>query len=255
MGNRAENGGFYPGPIDIQRPSFAEHLLPRNARFSPVISLAIIDRSTTKNGLIVPSTKIYTAVRNPNYHLTDPDVISLPTQRVPVEFGQDSLPWYMTTDITETGDEERGRRVEVMWRKRNVYDLHSIKPIRRHVQKLLDTKLGVTQAMKERRLSIHSATIESSILGKVYGTDEDPENGTEMLHMIGLRVDAAFREGTNPFPEETDAYYSAQFMPVEEFTDLVENKNPYLVRRFGDISKVCVRGLCVLAGNKIIKTA
>lgn len=253
MTERTESSRFIHPTINVERPYFAEHLLtPELPRFSTVISVSFIDYATTENGLIVPSTKILTAVRDPKTNLTDPDVISLPTKRVDAGFGQNLLKHHSVDELEEVDSRASGKRVEVGWRQEKTYDQ---KPMQKQIKTLLEDKLSMAKALSDGIITTHSVALETSILGKVYGTNADPENGEEMLHMLGLRANIRFKEGTNPFPQKTDSYYGIQFMRADEFTQLVESKDPLLIVRYGDFSKVCVRGLCVRAGNKIVKNA
>lgn len=249
MPERSEISKHLPKLIDATRPYFAEHLLsPELPRFSTGMAVSFIDLATTENGKIVPSTLIVTAVRD-SEDPTDPNVISLPTKRLQPPFVDSLLRHYEPADVEEIGDEKRGKKVKVKWRQKSVYDQSLL---RDDVQEVLIKKLGAKEALSQQQIIVPSIKLENSSLGKVFGTNEDPENGEDMLHMLGIRADIAFPKGVNPFPEKTDHYYGIQFMRVDDFARLVTTKDPYIIARFGDFSKICVKGLCVDTGNKIV---
>lgn len=244
----SERKGFHPQATNAEAPYFAEHLLsPELPRFSTAIAVAFIDSSSTKDGRIIPSTRILAGVRDPEKSPTDPDVISLPTRRVTPAFATDLLRHYVPATINETGSAAAGKKVEVSWKQKHAHDKGKL---RDEVLALLVQKLGVNEALG--KASLGKITLETSILGKVYGTNDDPEHGEDMLHMLGIRADV-ITDNTNLFPPQTDHYYSLQFIAASDFTHLVDTKDPFLIAQFGDFSKVCVRGLCVRAGNKMIK--
>jgi hypothetical protein len=248
-----ELSGAPQDPINFNRPYFAEHLLPPGSSFPTAIALSIFDSSTTYRGKIVPSTtKILACVRDPKTNLTDQDVISLPTERVPTEFAQNALQQYSIANIVEIGSGAHGKRVVVRWKDRKVRDTRGIEPAHYLARSLMRGKLDVAGAIEDGSLKIVSAVPRTSIFGTVYGTNADPVNGTEQLHMLGIRTLVEFKKDTNPFPDKTESYYGIQFMRTDEFSEMVTNKNPRLISRFGDFTKLCIYGLCGSTGVDII---
>src|SRR5436305_9094016 len=61
--------------------------MPPNAAESlaSVLALTIIDGDTLQDGKIVEDTQLLLVVRNPEANLTHPNIISVPTQRIPNE--------------------------------------------------------------------------------------------------------------------------------------------------------------------------
>jgi hypothetical protein len=249
----AESARFQ-NPKDVERPLFAEHLLtPRLPRFAPVTGFAIFDAATLENGLIGMSTKILTGVRDPIDNLTDPNVISIPTKRTSAARLQRLLRPYPLTDIEEIDSRPGLEKVLHRWGTRELDDPPGRKIIDESVRDIFTGKLGVGDALDIGSLQIMSAEPTASIFGKWYSSDEDPEIGAEMLHMAGMKVVVQFDKGNNPFPDKTDSYYSMQFLRVDDYINLVQNKDPFLIMQYGNFAEICVRGLCVLAGKEVIR--
>lgn len=236
--------------IDVERPYFAKHLLTKDVeKFSPVFALSIFNIDSTDNGVITPDTLILAGVRRPETNLSDPNVISVPTHRIPAAFLQD-----IVNELEPKSIEEKvlgpDKRVYATWKEKHSNGPSKAKEMVTFlVKSLMSSKLGTAEALygAEGKLKLISVEPRVSIFGQVVGTNANPVDGVEMIHMLGI---AAFvRFDRNPFLKQTESYANIQFIKAKDFVQIVEKKDPMLISMFGDWAEVCVRGLCVLTAN------
>jgi hypothetical protein len=62
--------------------------MPQTTR-SPVLSLTVLDAATLDDGVLLPDSSVLIVARRPGTNPTHPNVISVPTQRVPESLHRD----------------------------------------------------------------------------------------------------------------------------------------------------------------------
>lgn len=188
-----------------------------------VLTLLIVDYNTLEDNEIVPTTKIWVCVRKPDTNRTHPDILSIPTQRIPKDI------------ISRCALEE--------FVSNEHFSGHN--PIIYIVENLLSCKLGLADSIENAKL-----TFEASLLGCYKGTASYANTETkEKLKMINVLVQ--IKTGADLFSEETASYYNSKWASVKDFMKMWEEKNPIHIEE--SLGGICVDGLCILSTYNILK--
>lgn len=212
-----------------------------------VIALTLFDNNTLVNGGIVADTRVRIGVRRAGSNLTHPDIVSVPTQRIPLSLAQEIL------GARTTAAEPEGLvKLTTRWSSNRSANGHN--PVVYAVESLLSRKLGVAEYLESDRL-IFEATPAICILDwarypNLIDATDAPYPDQELLRMINIRVHIT--EGADLFPALTESYDHSKWVTVHEYNAMMDGKD---VSRVGlDGFKFCVDGLCVASTNTIIES-
>lgn len=211
-----------------------------------VIALTIIDRDTLADGKIVENTRVRIGVRRAERNLTHPDIVSVPTQRIPQSLANNLL------GIETSVDEKRSIALPACWIPNGIASGH--RSVVYAVESLMSRKLGVAEYLESERLKF-VATPAICILDwanypNLIDADDAPYPSKELLRMINIRVHLT--EGTDLFPTDTESYHQSRWVTAREYSAMMDGKDVSLVGLDG--FKFCVDGLCVASTKEIIES-
>jgi hypothetical protein len=180
------------------------------SEYAPVLALTVLRKYETHS-------EILTGVRTEAANATHANVISVPTQRVPVLLAER---WLAELD--------RGAALA--------------DDLMREVEHLLARKLGLADA-----LELGTVTLDIRAVGvwqgtSVIGEDEDGPV-TEELTMFNACVEVT--AGADLFPAETASYQPLVWAPTTDFLKMVQSREAGALNVGLDEIMVCVYGLCL----------
>lgn len=187
-----------------------------------ILTLLILDSDTLKDSMIVPTTQLWVCVRKSDTNRNHPDILSVPTQRMPKDIISQCVLGDFVSNENVSG--------------------HN--PLIYVVENLLSCKLGLADSIENTKL-----IFEASLIGFHKGTaNYATTETTEELKMINVLVQ--IKTGANLFLGETASYYDSSWVNVSDFMKMWEEKLPFHVGKSGGI---CVDGLCNLSTYNILK--
>ncbi|MBI5244188.1 MAG: hypothetical protein HY922_11020 [Elusimicrobia bacterium] len=214
-------------------------------KYSLVISLIILDGSDSAIDTIADNKNILLCVRDPARNLHHPNVVSVPTQRIPESLFQAIVnkSHACRVDVSSTlmdaefvdNSETRGHN-----------------PVIYVVESLLAQKLGVS----EGSYAGHAACLfrakpvwlERGCVNYPGVSQGDIETEPiEMLSILVLTADAG------RFPRRTHAYSHILWTPIPKFLSSFEHKNVQYAHPDLDPIEFCIHGLCVSSAYKFLK--
>ncbi len=203
---------------------------------SPIVALSIFDRSTLQAGSICDTSKILIAVRNPETNDTHPNVISVPTQRIPPLLFQ---------DILKSSEVESILKETTYYRKIKISNLlHSgHHPVVYVVESILTGKLGVAEKLESGAFDFE-ATLSVSTIGKSCYSNLPPERLREE-HILMANIMVVVSQGDTLFPDRTQAYSHLFWTEVSRFLETVQDRNPAILSGSLDPFAYCIRGTCI----------
>ncbi len=192
--------------------------------------------------------------RNPETNITHPDVVSVPTLRIPIELSQSILEDLREVKSEHTkvlGDDNAQVVVyhPIIYRADQVSGLHSTVFATRA---LLSGKLGLGDAIEKEEFNF-DCSVATSVLGYAgYQNLEGKMNGQprELILMINILVRVV--SGKEIVPPETASYSNLRWVHVEDFFRMCDQRDPSVIG-LQDIFKYCVNGLCLSSTQVALK--
>lgn len=207
-----------------------------------VLTLTIMDAETMPQGQITKSSKMLWCIRNNSVNQTHPDVVSVPTQRIPSSLAE---------AIMSTG-KPNGKHGDTALVKQSSVSNTKLKghdPIIFAVESLLSRKLGLSDELEREEIEF-----EAALNGLHIGTAKYHNLGTEEeLQMVNIVV--SIKKGAEKIPKSTTSFDDIAWSKVEDFLAMWKHKEVSLLgidgaRGFG----ICVDGLCILSTYDILKS-
>jgi len=117
-----------------------------------VLTLTIVDASTLVNGQITNDSLVLCCVRNHQVNQTHPDVVSVPTQRIPEILAKDIL-----STSTKIGCQDD----TILWKQRftSNKNTNGHNSIIYCVESLLSRKLGITAELEKDEIEFEAAVV------------------------------------------------------------------------------------------------
>ncbi len=234
---------------------------------APVLSVSLIDRdSLGRDGEITTKSRIMVGVRRAETNPTHPEVVSIPTMRIPEGLldgfyppeetgGQKSITLPVLTSEIEEVRFGKDHRITP--------ETTSHDPVKYVVEAILARKLLLGKALEEKRLTFiaePAVAITGSVLYETTGETlpgREVEVGgqayfKEQITMYNVSVIVS---DAKLFPAETPSYSDIRWAGVKEYLEMVETKNPsILAALFGKQSvRYCVHGLCLASAYLHLK--
>lgn len=203
---------------------------------APVISLTIIDRATLERGVISNTTKVLVVVRDPKTNATHPNVVSVPTQRIPPGLHLEIL-----EAIPEIQELLNGCSYTTSMVDNGFTNGHN--PIIYAVESLLSSKLGLGEHLESGDLSFQ-AGLRIVKAGKSYHLSNLMSE--QVHHILMANIIVIVSDGASLFPPSTASYSQISWVEVGQFISMVEQKNPELLGTGLNAIEYCVYGLCLL---------
>lgn len=200
---------------------------------SPVLALSIFDGPALDGAVCQQETRVLVAVRDAATNDTHPNVISVPTQRVPRELFDALVDAVRPESYGESitflaGEEVDSDRVE------------GHHPLIYAVCSMLSRKLGVGGHLESGDVAFR-ASLRAVSVG--HSTYHQPVHGRTVEHIIMANAAVVVTRGSELFPARTPSYSHISWIAISRFMQTVRDKNPLVL----DLNPMeyCVHGLCV----------
>lgn len=211
-----------------------------------VLALTIVNSEQPLSGEVAANDRVLVCVRNEEINKTHPNVISVPTQRIPT-----SLAKHIIAAGAATGSS--GSTTIYSGQTASSQSSNGHSEIIYAVESLLAGKLGLADAVESGEF-----TFTARIAGNQIGTANYPEfHGTglkdhEDLQMLNLLVQV--EQGADSFPERTLSYDHIKWVPIEKFLNMWANgKQPTDLGFSGEQSfRLCIHGLCISSSADVL---
>lgn len=200
----------------------------------PVVAITAIDALSLFNNNISSSSKILVVIRDPNTNINHPNVISTPTQRIPLALYNSILEQY-------NGNKDLVSNV----------DLNTHDPIIYVVESLFSKKLGVANALEKRKVT-YTAKIGAVKFGRVYHK-QNTESIPVLQYISMINILVFIHAGITCFPSSTSSYSKVMWKEVGKFLTMVENRNPMDLSLDLNPFEYCVHGICLASSAKTLR--
>jgi hypothetical protein len=207
---------------------------------SPVVSISIFDHAIPDKDLVPGDAKIQVVVRDPETNKTHPNVISIPTHRVPCALFRPLLE-------SAERDEEVGSTTFYKGGEVENAPGGGHHPVIYAVETILSRKLGVADELELGALRFRAA-LRAVTVGKSVYPDSESHNRTEHIAMANIRVTVT--RGAELFPPKTASYSTIFWVPVNRFLETVQKKNPLVLDL--DPIEYCIHGLCISTAYDVL---
>jgi hypothetical protein len=211
---------------------------------SPVLSLTVLDAATLDDGVLLPDSSVLIVARRPDANPTHPNVISVPTQRLPESLYHDIV-------ATATPDERPSTEGVFLYRDGDVDSRvdngHS--PLIFAVESLLGRKLGLSEGLESGAVHFR-AGLRSLVQGTAVYDNFGADDVYEPIDMLNLVVLLTAGRGT--LPAVTRSYGPIGWTTVESFLDGVESRDPRRIEPTLDSIEFCVHGVCLSAARETL---
>lgn len=219
-------------------PYYPKNPITEEQIFDDVIALTIIDNSTTVDDELTPKSKLWICVRDEKTNDTHPNVVSVPTQRIPRCLANDLLGEHKQLSPISTGDFVT---VDKEWVSSNIHEdyLDSDYTTIHVVTELMAMKLDLADTLTKNKLRFRA----KPTLYTINRVDHPNlgENTYENLRMINIQVQIT--TGVDCFVEKTESYSHGRWVTIEQFMSMMDGKDTTHVGLDG--FRYCVTGLCV----------
>jgi hypothetical protein len=231
---------------------------------SAVISLTICDAaSLDSNKRPNGKTKVLVGVRDPDTNNTDPNVVSVPTQRIPLRLLNEICRGARMAHIQpdpELDYPERLLDVYVIQAEESDSRIASgHDPVIYAVESILATKLGLAEPLERGNINftgsptvliVGSVLYERQATG-VYGKLVNVggrQYHEEYQKMCNITV---YLSGGEYIPRKTASYSVLKWISIHEFAEVVRHRGSSLLQSiFGEPSvEYCVHGLCLMSAH------
>lgn len=209
---------------------------------SPVLALTVVDGATLSSaGSITADTKIMMAVRSAETNQTHPNVISVPTQRIPKFL------------FEEISSDVRGRTRLTGQTDLLDAQVHAYPAQRSHdavlyaVNSLLSRKIGLSDALELNTIK-YRAQLKITSRGTVI--HESHKELTQMTNILVILDQVAF-----DFPTETMSYSHIFWSTAETFLESAANKDVVMLNKSFSPLEYCVHGMCIMSSFNIVAHA
>lgn len=214
---------------------------PRGLPRSPILSLTVLDSATLRDGVVQTDSKVLVVARREDTNPTHPNVVSVPTQRIP-EALRDSI---AGSAVAVGKDPTSGvSYFSQGYLDSKVHNGHH--PTINAIEALLSRKLGLAESLESEQVSFRAA-LKAQVDGvALYDNigDSDVYEPVSMLNVV-IELDQAQAK----LPMRTSSYSVIAWAAVESFLDGVETRDPARVSPELDPLALCVHGVCLQAAQ------
>lgn len=200
---------------------------------APVAALTILDGDTLQDdGLPTSDSLVLVVIRDPETNITHPNVLCVPTQRIPMSVAQqlraypNQVPPNDARSLCYYGEK---------WFD-SVHNRESTEVVFL-VNSLLCRKLGLADAL-ERKEFCYKTSLYLSIKDEVFHQDH-----SELTVMFNFIV--KIHNGSRLIPKCSASYSSIGWCSVEKFLKITETRNPTIFDTSLSPLQICVQGLCI----------
>lgn len=190
--------------------------------YDPVVALAVIREAENSEEILV-------GVRDPATNKFHPDVVSVPTRRIPVEVAAALV----ASEANESRSPLRAPALD-----------------RYVAREVFEAKLGFGDSHEMASLlDVHLHRIDFG--DSLIGVDEDGSEVTERLGMFGIEVRV---QKDIPVPAATESYSHLMWIPLDQFLLLAVTRDATMLPLGLKAAEVCVHGLCMRSATEIVRS-
>jgi len=194
------------------------------------VALLIHDGAVPPGALTLDG-RILVVVRDPATNASHPNVVSVPTCRVP--------PQYVAALWPENGavPDDAG---EIVWRPRESESHRRRDPVVHEVVSLLSQKLGLGDALERGDVRFDAGAVAART-----GLEAD---GSGALTMITVLV--ALTRGAERIPRRTASYSDIRWVPARRLAAAIDRRDPSVL----GLSSIdfCIHGLCIASAYDLL---
>lgn len=200
---------------------------------APVVALTILDGDTLeRDGLPTSDSLVLVVVRAPETNATHPNVLCVPTQRIPMSAAERLLAHPRQVLMSNAPSlHYYGEQWHDSAQARQAPEVIFL------VNSLLCRKLGLADAL-ERGEFFYKASLHLSIEDEVFHPDHSE---LTIMFNIVLKVE----RGIQLIPGSSASYRRIGWCPVEKFVTMTETRNPTIFDNTLSPLQICVQGLCI----------
>lgn len=208
---------------------------------SPVLSLTIVDGTTLVGGQLDRTSKVLVVVRDEVSNPTHPNVVSVPTQRLPAPLYEAIVAGTEIVGDDQTGSVRYYAKKAVDDARANGHD-----SLVYAVEALAARKLGLADALERGKVRLRSSLCSRVDGVAVYEAAEGPPDyeRISMLNVV-VQVDG----GTLELPLRTDSYSLMAWSNVSSFLAGVQSRDASVISPTFDPIELCVHGVCLTAAS------
>lgn len=210
-------------------------------RGSPIVSLTVLDGDSLENGVVRPDSRVLVVARSAETNPTHPNVVSVPTERIPQEV-HDSI----VTSARCVGDDPTSA---VSYFDRAYVDgaLHNgHNPIVNATESLLSRKLALAESL-EHGLFHYRAALSARVLGTALYDNLGESSVYEPVSMVNVVVELSLER--TMLPVRTSSYSVVAWAAVGSFLEGVATSDPTRIAPEFDPLTLCVHGVCLQAAQ------
>jgi len=211
----------------------------RQAQRAPILSLTVLDASSLDDRKVSMSSRVLVVARRAETNSTHPNVVSVPTQR---------LPSALYSAILDSADPLGGEAERSYFRGGVVENgkINGHHPVVFAVEALLARKLGLADDLEHDRCRFRAA-LRTEVGGVALYDNLGPQNVYEPVSMLNVVVEV--QSQSSPLQLETSSYSMVAWTTVQAFLEGVERKDPAHISQKLDPLEFCVHGVCLQAAQ------
>lgn len=210
---------------------------------SPVITLTVLDNATVNNNGVTKDSRMLVVVRDPITNFNHPNVVSTPTQRIPL---------YLHKEIIKSKLEDIGQNVQSINKRRFVDNEfnNGHNSLIYTIESLFSKKLGLADSLENKQIKF------KAVLG-LFTNDktflQNPVNNKIEPHYISMiNILVLVYSGVNLFPLKTNSYSHILWTEVGKFMRMVKDKNILEISTDLNPFEYCIHGLCLSTSNEVL---
>lgn len=211
-----------------------------NLQPAPVVTLTVIDY-TEKEPISIES-QLLIVVRDPLTNIIQPDVVSMPTKRIPRSLYKELV---SDTEIL-------CKTSKTLYLKSPTFSNLSHNghyPVIYVVEAILAQKLGVANALISKEITFEAsiATLITDIVSYDTFNEEEKHEQTSMLN-----IQVLLTKGNHFFPKSTASYSYIFWESARKFLHTARSKNTSILRSDLSVLKYCIHGLCIWSSYNLL---
>jgi hypothetical protein len=209
---------------------------------SPVLALSVLDAATMPGGLLGHGSQLLVVVRDRDANPTHPNVVSVPTQRLPASLYRDLI-----ASASEAGDDPDR---PVSYFEGGVVDSRvdsGHHPVIYAVESMLSRKLGLAEPLERGEVAFRAA-LRAVVTGVAfYDGDGEQQPTHESIDMLSVVVELL--DGRRRLPIRTGSYSMMAWTEVDRFIAGVRSRDASTLSSAFDPIELCVHGVCLTAAE------
>lgn len=192
-------------------------------------------------GVVAPSTRVLVVARRPRANPTHPNVVSVPTQRLPPQLYEAIVASATVVGQDVTGHVAYFRDDDVDSAAHNGHAA-----VLYATEALLARKLGLAEALESERLR-YTAGLRARVDGAAVYDNLATADVYEPVAMLNVLVECS--DAADAMPLCTDSYSLIAWTSVEQFIQGVRSRDAAALNPAFDPIELCVHGVCLQAAQ------